>query len=109
MNTEVIVMFARHFGWTIDDIGKLSTKQTKELADELAYQFSVDDYKQRTIMALYTSMICTAITGKVPDINEIVGPPPLRAGEPPTEEHLLALAKQTRRRRRKENERTGQP
>lgn len=103
MDIALIVLFARHFGWTLEDIGKLGKKQATELANELIYQIEVDEYKQKTMMAFYISLLCGAITGKVPDLEEAIGLPPLRANTKLTEEYLLAKAAETRKRRRDEH------
>ncbi|KKL07793.1 hypothetical protein LCGC14_2582450 [marine sediment metagenome] len=96
MNNEVIVLLAREFGWTLDEIGKLSPRQLVDIVNELVYQRQVDGYNRSYGFAFLASVICNLVSKKRVRPEDFVGAMPQRDDDP-TEEELFNLAKQTRR------------
>ena len=82
---ELIVMFMREFGWTLeyttDLISKLPIKKLNALTEELRYQKGVDAYNE----AYHTASIVCTIINTTPrrnprtyKVEEFIGRPPRR-------------------------------
>ena len=96
---EAVVLLAREFGWTLDEIGKLELSQLNSILREIAYQKRLDDYVASYRFAFLASVICNLMSKEKVSPEDFIGLMPKREGQELTEEDLFLLAKQTRRRK----------
>ena len=61
MNTEAVVFIARKLGWSREEIGKLTPLQFVQIYNELAYQESVDNYREQYSVASLLAAIYNTI------------------------------------------------
>lgn len=64
MNTEAVVYLARKFHWTRGEIGKLTPRQFVDIYNELAFQESVDIYREQYSVASLLAAIYNTIPRK---------------------------------------------
>ncbi len=64
MNTEAVVFIARKLGWSREEIGALTPQQFVGIYNELAYQESVDVYRQQYSVASILAAIYNTIPRK---------------------------------------------
>jgi len=96
MPNEAIVLLAREFGWTFDQIGKLTLQQLNNIIGELTYQKRLEDYAESYRFAFLASVICNLLSKEKVDPEDFIGLMPKR-DDAYSEEDLFLLAKQTRR------------
>ena len=64
MNTEAVVFIARKLGWSREEIGKLTPRQFADIYNELAYQESIETYRQQHAVASLLAAIYNTIPRK---------------------------------------------
>ncbi len=78
---------------TLDEIRELDFCQFNELLNEVQYQKAVDDYR----IAHNFALLSCVVSGGRMEPEDLIGFPPKREGDKPTEKELFHLARQTRR------------
>lgn len=64
LNTEVIVYLARKLHWNREEIGKLAPQQFVDIYNEVAYQESVEQYRNQYAIASLLAAIYNTIPRK---------------------------------------------
>lgn len=100
MDAQLVVLFARKFGWTPEVIGELSPQQASEIANELAYQEAVEDYKESFRFAFVASIMTKLWSKRGKSPQQLIGQMPTRENFNSQEARLFALARETRNRER---------
>ena len=99
MDNEAIVFLAKEFGWSLDEIGRLTPVQLQGILGELFYQKKLEDYMESYRFAFLASVICNLVSKEKIKPEDFIGALPKREGQGYSKEELLHLAKRTRRRK----------
>ncbi len=97
MDNETIVLLAREFGWTLEEIGKLTLQQVNSLISEIFRQKEMENYLQSYRFGMLASVIVNCLTGKQMSPEEFIGSIPHKDNQSLSREELLNLASQTRK------------
>jgi hypothetical protein len=92
---ELIAFLVRETGWTLEYIKDLPLADLSRLAEELAYQKQLDDYRMQ---ASFASVIVTMINLWSKDkrkVGDLVGQPPKRRNQTKKENDIWKLAQAT--------------
>lgn len=97
MDNEAVVLIAKEFGWTLDEIGKLAPTQVQGILEELLYQKRLEDYLESYRFAFLASVICNLVSKEKVSPEDFIGALPKREGQEYSKEELLHLARRTRK------------
>ncbi len=96
IDAKLIVRFAKEFGWTLEEIGKLTPNEAREFNIELDYQDKLRDYIEMARFAFLASVLVNLWSKSKVSPRDFVGEIPTRDGE----SDLINQARTTRRKRR---------